>query len=613
LIHLPYSGLFKMSWISLKLVASDRSPYLFIKVLLFSVFRSSVLFFAISLGLTAVVMENLEQQIAVAQTPQNLQKTPVVEKTMSQVQTLFVNPSIGDDKTGDGSDRTPFKTITQALQNAKLNTVISLSKGTYSQEAGESFPLILKPGVTLQGDPATKGRGIIIQGGDDYLSRSYGKQNITIVGANESNLVGVTVTNPNPRGYGMWIESVNTTVSENTFVGSTQDGISVTGDGTAVITKNYFYRNGANGMTISGHARPEVRENTFQQTGFGINIAQSAQPTIINNQIQYNRAGVIVQANARPILRSNLIQGNREDGLVAIAQAMPDLGTATEAGGNEFRNNVRYDINATANKEVFSAYGNIIKNDAPGKGRRIAGKVDIGGNTALIPQTTSQASKVDIGGNTTLVTQTTKVGTNEITFTNPNLSNNTPKTLGRVVTPNIPKQPLESKIVPSPNTVSTSPPQVTPKPSNLGNSPWQPSPTGELPQINYTNVSPGVIEFTAPPPPNSATTPQSGDAAKLMPTENNPNNNQNRQVMAYGTNPTSTNPTSAKLLYRIIVPAGSDRDAEIIRFLSPTAFRTVWKGQEVIQVGSFSSAFNAEQMLRILNNNGLKGTIETSN
>jgi parallel beta-helix repeat protein len=593
LIHLPYSGLFKMSWISLKLVASDRSPYLFIKVLLFSVFRSSVLFFAISLGLTAVVMENLEQQIAVAQTPQNLQKTPVVEKTMSQVQTLFVNPSIGDDKTGDGSDRTPFKTITQALQSAKLNTVISLSKGTYSQEIGESFPLILKPGVKIQGDRATKGRGIIIQGGDEYLSRSYGKQNITIVGANESNLVGVTVTNPNPRGYGMWIESVNTTVSENTFVGSTQDGISVTGDGTAVITKNNFYRNGANGMTISGHARPEVRENTFQQTGFGINIAQSAQPTIINNQIQYNRAGVIVQANARPILRSNLIQGNREDGLVAIAQAMPDLGTATEAGGNEFRNNVRYDINATANKEVFSAYGNIIKNDAPGKGRRIAGKVDIGGNTALIPQTT---------------TQTTKVGTNEITFTAPNLSNNTPKTLGRVVTPNIPKQPLESKIVPPPNTVSTSSTQLIPKPSNLGNSPWQPSPTGELPQINYTSVSPGVIEFTAPPSPNSAPVVPSGDAAKLIPAENNLNNNQNRQVMAYG-----TNPTSARMLYRIIVPAGSDRDAEIIRFLSPTAFRTVWKGQEVIQVGSFSSAFNAEQMLRILSNNGLKGTIETSN
>jgi hypothetical protein len=157
LIHLPCSGLLKMSWTSLKLVASHRSPYLFIKVLLFSVFRSSVLFFTISLGLTAVVMENLEQQIAVAQTPQSSEKTPVVERTMSQVQTLFVNPSIGDDKTGDGSDRTPFKTITQALQNAKLNTVISLSKGTYSQEAGESFPLILKPGVTLQGDRATKG------------------------------------------------------------------------------------------------------------------------------------------------------------------------------------------------------------------------------------------------------------------------------------------------------------------------------------------------------------------------------------------------------------------------------------------------------------------------
>ncbi|WP_238993718.1 DUF1565 domain-containing protein [Calothrix sp. PCC 6303] len=578
----------------MRLLASDGSPHLFLKVLLFSVLRSSVVFFTLGWGLAGVVMENLDPKIAIAQTPESSQQTPMGEKTMSQVQTLFVNPSIGDDKTGDGSDRTPFKTITQALQAAKGNIVISLGKGTYSQENGESFPLILHPGITLQGDPASKGKNIIIQGGNDYLSRSYGRQNITIVGANESALVGVTITNPNPRGYGMWIESTNPTVSENIFVGSTQDGISVSGDSKAIISKNYFYRNGANGMTISGHARPEVRENTFQQTGFGINIAQSAEPSIISNQIQYNRAGVIVQANARPILRSNLIQGNREDGLVAIAQAMPDLGTATEAGGNEFRNNTRYDINATANKQVFSAYGNIIKNDAS----RIAGKVQIGGSSTPIAQTTQPSREV-----TALK--------NEITFTAPtapNLSNNTPKTLARGIAPNISPSALQSQIA-APQAAILTPPaaknNLFSTPSNLGNSQTA---TGELPQLNYIKISPGTIEFTAPQSPNSAALQQenlpSGGAANLMQT----GNNNNMPSLAY-----SSNQTSAKLRYRIIVPAGNQRDEEIIRFLSPTAFRTVWKGQEVFQVGAFSSTFNAEQMLRILNNNGLKGVMESSN
>lgn len=123
--------------------------------------------------------------------------------------------------------------------------------------------------------------------------------------------------------------------------------------------------------------RPEVRENVFQQTGFGINVAQNSQPVIVGNQIQYNRVGVIVQAKARPILRNNLIQGSKEDGLVALALAVPNLGSTSEPGGNEFRNNTRHDINASAAKEIFPAFGNKINQN------RIAGKVDFTGNVAI--------------------------------------------------------------------------------------------------------------------------------------------------------------------------------------------------------------------------------------
>ena len=92
-------------------------------------------------------------------------------------------------------------------------------------------------------------------------------------------------------------------------------------------------------MTIAGNSSPQVKENVFHQTGFGINIAQNAAPIVIGNQIQNNRSGIVVQAKAHPILRNNIIQDNKEDGLVAIAQAMPDLGSASEPGGNQFQNN----------------------------------------------------------------------------------------------------------------------------------------------------------------------------------------------------------------------------------------------------------------------------------
>ena len=70
-----------------------------------------------------------------------------------------------------------------------------------------------------------------------------------------------------------------------------------------------------------------------------------------------------MQANAHPTLRNNLIQNSKEDGLVVLAQATPDLGSAAEPGGNQFRNNGRYDINASAAKQVIAASGNTLSNN----------------------------------------------------------------------------------------------------------------------------------------------------------------------------------------------------------------------------------------------------------
>ena len=59
---------------------------------------------------------------------------------------------------------------------------------------------------------------------------------------------------------------------------------------------------------------------------------------------------------------------------------MPDLGSASEPGGNQFQNNGRYDINASAAKQMISAGGNNLVSD------RITGKVDINGTIALAAQ-----------------------------------------------------------------------------------------------------------------------------------------------------------------------------------------------------------------------------------
>jgi parallel beta-helix repeat protein len=335
------------------------------------------------IGVAALLLMPNRLQTAASANPSDTQFSIAQASSVAQ-QLLFVNPVVGTEQ-GEGSQRSPFRTITQALQAAQANTVIMLAPGTYSAETGESFPIQLKAGVTLQGDPATRGRGIVIRGGGSFLSPSFASQDVAVVGANNSVITGVTITNPNRRGYGLWIESSNPTVTNNTFSGSTHDGISVTGSSTSLIQGNTFTQNGANGITLYGTTQAEIRENTFERTGFGINIAQNAAPRVLDNQITQNQDGIVIQANARPVLRNNTIENNIRDGLVAIAQSQPDLGTATEAGNNVFRNNGRHDINAEAARQPFPAAGNQLAN------QRIVGQVDLAGTVAITPAPTVSA------------------------------------------------------------------------------------------------------------------------------------------------------------------------------------------------------------------------------
>jgi parallel beta-helix repeat protein len=562
---------------------------------------SSILCFTLGVGVATTALLGIANP-AIAQ-PSAPNQMPMGEKTMSQVNVLFVNPSVGDDKLGNGSERAPLKTITQALQLALPNTVIMLSRGTYSTQTGEVFPLILKPRVSIQGDSYSKGREIEIQGGGDYLSRSFGGQNATIVGANQAGLTGVTVTNPNRRGYGLWIESSNPLIVENTFTGSTQDGISVNGSSAPIVSKNYFYRNGANGITIDGNSHPEVRENVFEQTGFGINIAKNATPMVVGNQIKGNRAGIIVQANARPILRNNVIEGSKEDGLVAIANALPDLGNASEPGGNQFRNNGRYDINALAAKQVISAAGNSLGSD------RIAGKIDLQGGSAIASLPNNPAPRT--------------LANREITFEAPSISQ-TPKLKSPSLRSNIPSTGLNPQLLPlqsanSPLSVASKNQQQAiskiptfPTPSTLPgyrSSVSAPSPiaTNALAsQLNYVQVDRNTIEFNAPQttsPPLEATS--VSDMRGSAP--------ENSTTMYRGQSPLSMGVTQTGLRYRVMVEIANQTEQDLVRFIAPGAFATVSQGRGVMQAGVFSSRYNANQMLKLLNRNGLRGMIEPTN
>lgn len=291
-----------------------------------------------------------------------IQLTPLsVPEYSAQASIIYVDPNTGiDSGASTGSQTGPYRSITYAVQKAEPGTVIQLNPGTYSQETGEAFPILIKNGVTLQGDSSNNGETISIVGGGNFVSPTFARQNVTLRTEGNSQIIGITVTNPNTRGTALWIESSNPTIQNSSFVNSKRDGIFISAEGNPKIIGNIFFQNEGNGISIARSGTGEIRNNLFQNTGFGISINDEAAPLIIENKIIENRDGLVVSHQAKPVLRNNLIENNVRDGIVAISQAQPDLGTASSPGQNIIRSNGRHDVFNATRGYTLTAVGNEI-------------------------------------------------------------------------------------------------------------------------------------------------------------------------------------------------------------------------------------------------------------
>jgi parallel beta-helix repeat protein len=304
---------------------------------------------------------------------------PITAQVPTTAAAIYVNPATGVDRAGAGTtSATPYKSISFALSQAQTGAVIQLAPGNYNQESGETFPLLLKPGVTLRGDEATKGQGILITGGGFYTSRTFARQDITILAEQDTTITGVTVTNPNSRGTAVWVESTNPTIKNSTFTNSVREGVFVTGTGNPKIESNFFVQNKGNGISTVRSAQGEIRNNLFQDTGFGLSINGTSTPLVAENQIVQNQDGLYISESAKPVVRKNVIQNNKRDGVIVIGNALPDLGTNENPGGNLIRNNTRYDVNnATKTGQILAIGNDIDQKKIFGSVNFVAAAVDV--------------------------------------------------------------------------------------------------------------------------------------------------------------------------------------------------------------------------------------------
>ncbi|NUN64635.1 DUF1565 domain-containing protein [Pseudanabaena biceps] len=325
---------------------------------------------------------------------QNLTSSGATQNSqLAQVNTIiFVSPNGADSNSGLSADQ-PLKTVTAAIsRNPQSGTIIQVANGNYTVETGEQFPIKIPTGVTLRGNTANQGQGIIISGGGTFISPTFARQNIAMLAANGSRIEGITLTNSNSRGYALWVESAqNVTIASNTLVNSNHDGVFLTGETSANVTNNIFTQNGANGLSALGSSTGQIQSNTFDNTGFGIAIGQNSKVAVIANNIVNNRGGIVVSNLSTPSFRNNLIANNRENGLVILkdrkGQPTVDLGTINNPGQNIFQNNKQSDIN-NASGVTVTAIGNQVDP------KRIIGSVEIVQPTSPISSPTTPTVQV---------------------------------------------------------------------------------------------------------------------------------------------------------------------------------------------------------------------------
>ncbi|MCC0176221.1 DUF1565 domain-containing protein [Waterburya agarophytonicola K14] len=301
------------------------------------------------IALTIIVTYDLGLKTEPALTQNAIESSFSLDKNI-----IYVNSKSGDDSQV-GEKLSPLKTITQALKIAAPGTKIQLAPGTYNEDSGEEFPLVVRNKITLQGNAKNQGHNIIIKGGGSFVSPTAAGQNVAIAALQDAGqIIGISITNDHSRGHGLWIESSNPNIISNTFTRNGNTGVSVNGKSAPLIENNYFYNNSGNGLLVYGTSQPQVKENTFEQTGFGVSLVQNSIATLTSNYFDGNRIGLILEGNSQAILRNNEIVNSSESGLTAIAQSRVDLGTNEKEGNNVFRSNKKLDIQNATNHEIVA-------------------------------------------------------------------------------------------------------------------------------------------------------------------------------------------------------------------------------------------------------------------
>jgi len=299
----------------------------------------------------------------------------------------WVDVQSGDDA-NDGTEASPFQTITAALAAEPPASMINVAPGTYGPL--ETFPLVMHDGLSLIGDTANRGDGpvpTLVQGEGAHSTAGFDAA--TIVRAPNAEVAGLKIaTDTDPWGYfGVMVDAGPMTVRRNTFasgyggIASAFGSVDMTITDNVVTTRSYgAYTNGSAASVVSGneiHTSIPLTLRNGLITGNQIYInsytgAMQANGAvrIEDNTFYYEReygldmryAAILVDVYS-PVIRNNTF--NTDRAIMTRNQGEPDLGTAASPGGNDFANTTICGIEHGADGLTVYAIGNDWVNDPP--------------------------------------------------------------------------------------------------------------------------------------------------------------------------------------------------------------------------------------------------------
>jgi parallel beta-helix repeat protein len=269
---------------------------------------------------------------------------------------LFVNSSSGID-TNQGLKVKPFKTITKALDKVVAGQTVLVQNGTYGASSGESFPLRVKSGVTLEGETF---RGIAIIGNGVCLS-----------------LKNVSDIRVSKLGFqcdlGIFLQDSANILLEQVVIASSNIGV-VVKNSVVVLDTVETYDNDE-GLSVEGTSSVTFKNSKAFRNRTGISLLGSAQLTLANSSASENLdVGIAVYETSKLEINNSHIDSNGnisqpDNGGLLITQSS---GGSVGIANSTINSNVNSGINLACSTPISNA-GNftmtnsqIMSNDAFG-------------------------------------------------------------------------------------------------------------------------------------------------------------------------------------------------------------------------------------------------------